>query len=399
MKYAITTATTKIAAMTKRIRAVQGGTEASKTISILLLLINAAQKDDVPTLTSVVSESLPHLKKGALRDFEKIMKAHRYWQDSRWRETDRIYTFESGSQMEFFGAEDADKLRGGRRERLFINEANNVPFAAFEELEVRTKEFIFLDWNPVAEFWFDTEVKGKRDDVEHIVLNYRDNEAARLEIVAAIEQRKANRPNWYQVYGLGEYGEAEGRIYTGWQIIDEIPHEARLERYGIDFGYYPDPAGIVAIYYWNGGYILDEIAYGLELPNRELAAILKNLPKTVVVADSAEPKSIDELKLFGLNVIGAQKGPDSKRYGIKTVQGLRISITKRSVNLIKEYRNYYQLIDRRTNTPVMGETDGMDDLLDAARYGLCSLVPIIQRKEFIDALPRLPPRQRTNRGL
>lgn len=382
MECAITTATLKIRALSKRIRAVQGGTEASKTFSILLLLIDLAQKDKSPTLTSVVSESLPHLKKGALRDFQRILKSQNYWRDKQWRETDKIYTFRNSSQIEFFGAEDADKLRGGRRDRLFINETNNVPFTAFEELEVRTKEFVFLDWNPVNEFWFNTEVLGKRDDVEHIVLNYRDNEAARPEIIAAIEQRK-NRMGWYRVYGLGELGDIEGRIYTNWQIIDDIPHEARLERYGLDFGYHPDPSALVAIYYLNGGYILDEVFYQLEMSNREIANTLKNLPPALVMADSAEPKSIDELKLYGLNILPSEKGPDSVKKGIKAVQGEKISVTKRSVNLLKESRNYLWAVDRDGHIiPGIPDDKCQDHALDAIRYAINSLIPVKTRQEL-----------------
>ena len=390
MNYAITTATTRIAALTKRIRAVQGGTGASKTVSILLLLINAAQADKYPTLTSVVSESVPHIKKGTLREFKTIMQAHQYWKDSRWHETDRIYTFETGSQMEFFGAEDADKLRGGKRDRLFINEANNVPFTAFEEMEVRTKEYIYLDWNPVSEFWFYTDVLGKRDDVEHIKVNFADNEAIPEEILRSIEQRK-NRPGWYKVYGLGELGEVEGKIYIGWRTIDEIPHEARLERYGLDFGYTNDPTAIVAVYRYQGGYILDEIAYQRGLLNNDIADILKNHPTKLVIADAAEPKSIEEIRQFDINIIPANKGKDSVRYGIGVIQDQRISVTRRSANLLKEYRGYLWMVD--ANGRILNEPEqGNDHCLDAARYAIASLIPVIRQKEFYDSLPR-PPRQ------
>src|SRR3990167_2512383 len=293
MKYQITTATRKIAELKKKIRAVQGGTGASKTISILIGLNEYAQKDKTPTITSIVSESMPHLKKGCIRDFQKILKTHKVWKEANWKETDKIYTYENGSQIEFFGADQSDKLRGSRRERLFINECNNVPFNAFEELEVRTEQFVYLDWNPVSEFWFETELKGKRDDIDHIILNYKDNEALSEEIIKSIEQRK-NRSGWWRVYGEGLLGEAEGRTYTGWQIIDEIPFEARLEGYGLDFGYDPDPAAIVAVYYYNGGYILDEILYEKRIENPQIADTLLNLPKGLVIADSAEPKSIAE---------------------------------------------------------------------------------------------------------
>lgn len=396
--FKIVTATRKIAKLKKRLRCVQGGTSASKTISILIGLIEYAQKDKSPTLTSVVSESMPHLKKGCIRDFKNILKAHNYWKEKNWAETDKIYTFESGSQIEFFGADQADKLRGGRRDRLFINEANNVSFPAFEELEVRTKEFAYLDWNPVAEFWFDTEIKGKRDDYEFLVVNYLDNEAIDPQTKASIEQRK-NRKGWWDVYGLGLLGEIEGKIYKDWQIIDEIPHEARLERYGVDFGYHPDPAAIVAVYYLNGGYILDEVAYQLEMSNREMANTLKNLPSALIIADSAEPKSIAELKTYGLNVQEAIKGRDSVAYGIKTVQDQRISVTKRSVNLLKEYRNYLWSVDKDGKVISGVPEKGNDHLLDASRYAITSLFPVIKRRELMVNLYRNPPHQKTNMGL
>ena|SRR3990167_1803431 len=394
--YQPTTALRKIQKLKSRIRAVQGGTGASKTISILLYLINAAQSDKTPTITSVVSESVPHIKTGALRDFKNIMKAHNYWNDNRWHETDRIYTFETGSQMEFFGADpsNADKLRGSRRDRLFLNEANNVTLTAFDELEVRTKEYIFLDWNPVSEFWFYTDVLGKRDDVEHIVLNFQDNEAIPPEILKSIEQRK-NREGWYKVFGLGLLGEVEGRIYTGWKIIDKIPHEARLERYGLDFGYTNDPTAIIALYYWNGSYILDEITYQKGLANKEIADILKNLPPKLVIADSAEPKSIDEIKSYGISILPTHKGKDSKKYGINVVQDQRVSMTKQSVNLIKEYRNYLWVIDK--NGKMLNEAeDGNDHALDAIRYAICSLTPIITRKEILSQMPIIPERSQIN---
>ena len=146
--------------MTKRLRAVPGGTSASKTISILLYLIALAQGDKKPTLTSIVLESFPHLRRGAMRDFLNILKEHNYYKEELWNRTDNIYTFETGSQLEFFSVDQSDKVRGARRDRLFINEANNISFEAFEELEVRTKEFVYLDWNPTNEFFYYTNIKN-----------------------------------------------------------------------------------------------------------------------------------------------------------------------------------------------------------------------------------------------
>ena len=376
-----TTATKKILALKKRIRAIQGGTASSKTVSVLLCLINLAQSDKKSTLTSIVSESFPHLKKGAMRDFLNILQTHNYFNDSQWNKTDSIYTFETGSKIEFFSVDQPDKVRGPRRDRLFINEVNNIPYETFDQLEVRTKDFIFIDWNPVSEFWFYTEVKDSRNDIDHIILTYKDNEGLDKQIVDSIELRK-NRVGWWKVYGLGMLGEVEGKIFKDWQIIDEIPHEARLERYGLDFGYTNDPTAIVAIYYYNGGYIVDEITFQRGLNNKQIADILLNQEQAIVIADSAEPKSIDEIKEYGVNILGAVKGKDSVSHGIQYVQRQRISITKRSVNIIKEYRNFLWETDRVgkiLNSPEHQFSHSMS----AIRYGLQSFEPQGAREETI----------------
>jgi len=374
--FSATTAYQKINQLTKRIRIVQGGTSASKTISILIYLIAYAQTDKQKTLTSIVSESIPHLKRGAIRDFKNIMQSHHYWKDANWSASDSIYTFETGSQIEFFSTDSGDKLRGARRDRLFINEANNVAFDAFEQLEVRTKEFVIIDFNPTNEFWALTDVLGKRDDAELIILTYKDNEALSKEIIDAIEQRQ-NRKGWWQVYGLGQLGEVEGKIYKDWAIIDEIPHEARLERRGLDYGYTNDPSAIVDIYRYNNGYILDEVTYQKGLSNKQIADILLNqeMPQTMVVADSAEPKSNDELVSYGVNVLPANKGQGSVLQGIQYVQHQRISVTKRSVNIIREYRNYLWETDK--NGKILNEPEHtFSHSMDAIRYAMESNKPV-----------------------
>ena len=379
--FLITTAIQKIKQLQKRIRAIQGGTSAAKTIGVLSILIDLAQRDTRSTITSVVSESVPHLKRGAMRDFKNIMKEQGYWLESRWNATDSTYTFETGSILEFFSSDNGDKLRGARRDRLFLNEANNISFDAFEQLEVRTKDLIFLDWNPTNEFWFYEEVLNKRSDIDHIILTYKDNEGLDEKIINSIEQRKG-RKGWWKVYGEGQLGEVEGKIYKDWQIIDEIPHYARLERYGLDFGYSNDPTTIVAIYYYDGGYIWDEIGFQKGLSNRQIADILLNQPPQLVIADSAEPKSIDELKSYGVSILPAEKGKDSVNNGIQLVQDQRISVTKRSVNIIKEYRNYLWQTDKDgkvLNTPEHTFSHSMD----AGRYALASIIkkPIFKQPE------------------
>lgn len=350
----------------------QGGTSASKTVGVLQNLIDFAQSDKKPTLTSVVSETMPHLKKGARLDFLNILKQQNYYKEHRWNRTDSQYVFETGSVVEFFSADDSSKVRGPRRDRLFMNEANLMSFETFDQLELRTNDFVYLDWNPVEDFWFYDEVEGVRDDVDLLVLNYLDNEAINQNVKRSLESRQ-HRTNWWKVYGLGQRGELEGRIYTGWKILDEIPHEARLERYGLDFGYSNDPTSLVAIYYYNGGYILDEIVYQKGLSNKQIADLILEQPKkALVIADSAEPKSIDEIKSYGVLIQPTLKGKDSVNHGIQIVQDQQISITKRSVDTLKEYRNYLWEKDkdgRTLNIPV----DLWNHSLDAIRYGIVSL--------------------------
>lgn len=374
MPYSITTATLKIAKLKKRIRVVQGGTSASKTISILLWLIDRSQRvHKGKELTSVVSESIPHLKRGAIRDFKNIMQAQGYWKDNAWNATDSIYTFETGNQIEFFSTDNGDKLRGARRDWLFCNEANNITFDAFEQLEVRTNRGIFIDYNPTNEFWVQLELLGKRDDIDFIILTYKDNEALSIEIVKSIEQRKG-RKGWWQVYGEGQLGEVEGKIYRDWNIIDEIPPEARLERRGLDYGYTNDPTAIVDVYRWNGAFIWDEVTYQKGLSNRQISDILLNQDNNnvLVIPDSAEPKSNDELIMYGVNLLPASKGQGSVNHGIQVVQSQRIFVTKRSINIIREYRNYLWETDRDgkiLNTP----EGGFDHAMDAGRYAMETL--------------------------
>jgi len=372
--FQLTTATNKLLKLKKRIRAVAGGTSAGKTISILQILIDQAQSDKQPTLTSVVSESFPHLRKGAMRDFLSIMQSHGYFKDDRWSKTDYTYTFESGSTLEFFSADQPGKVRGPRRDRLFVNEANNISQETFEQLLLRTKEYVWADWNPVSEFFMYTDYIDKREDCDFIILTYLDNEGLDASIVGEIESRRNNQQFW-QVYGLGLLGEAEGRIYTGWQIIDSIPHEARLERRGLDFGYSNDPTAIIDVYYYNGGYIFDEQLYQKGMSNKQIADFIQSLPdaNTLVIADSAEPKSIDELKLYGINVLPANKGAGSINQGIQRIQDQKMSITKRSTNALKEYRNYLWKVDKdgkTINTPI----DLWNHAGDAERYAMESLL-------------------------
>jgi len=366
-----TKATQKIFSLRKRIRAVCGGTSASKTISILVWLIDYAQSSKNKKI-DVMSESYPHLEDGAIRDFKNIMIDRGYWKDDAWNSTKHAYTFETGSVIKFISIDKLGKAHGPRRDVLFMNEANNIDYFIYEQLEVRTKEYVWLDWNPSSEFWYYDKIK---DVVDHdfLTLTYLDClEVLPQTIIDSIESKKVNK-NWWRVYGLGLLGEIEGRIYTGWKIIDEIPHEARLERRGLDFGYSVDPTVAVDIYRYNGGIILDEIIYQKGLSNKSIADLLLLDDKSIItIADSAEPKSIEEIANYGVPIIGANKGQGSVDAGIQYVQAQPISITSRSVRTLKAYRNYMWMVDKNGKT-IRKPDDRVHEWsnsMDAIRYGI-----------------------------
>lgn len=356
-----TTATKKIFQLKKRIRAVAGGTAASKTISILIWCIDYGQtvKNEIIT---VVSESFPHLEDGAMRDFKNILMSQGYWEESRWHGTKHEYTFATGTILEFTSVDTYGKAHGPRRDVLFLNEANNMSYIIADQLITRTRKIVWMDWNPSEEFWFYTEMLPNRDDIDFITLTFLDNEALDESTKSEIMAHKHNKA-WWTVYALGQLGEVEGRIYKGWQIIDEIPHEARLVARWLDFGYSNDPTSIGDIYYYNGGYIANERLYQKGMHNKPIADFLTNLedPQTIVIADSAEPKSIDEIASYGVNILGVSKkrgevkSDTFVKWSIGLVQNQRMSVTKNSIHTIDEYRKAMWLVDK--NGKILNEED------------------------------------------
>ena len=369
-----TTAINRLLKLSKRKRVVQGGTSAGKTWGIIPILIDYAIKNPL-TEISIVSESIPHLRRGAMKDFLKILQMTFRYIDENWNRTLLTYTFSNGSYIEFFSADQESKLRGARRTILYINECNNITFESYHQLAIRTSLYIWLDFNPSAEFWAHTEVL-KEEDSEIIVLTYKDNESLSENIIKDIEsaQEKAKTSsywdNWWRVYGLGEVGNVQGTIFDNWQMIDTIPSEARLLGLGLDFGYSVDPTSCIAIYKFNDSIIFNEVIYRKEMSNRDIALALKDYSRELIVCDSAEPKSINELIGHGLRCIGAVKGKDSIVHGIQLIQQQRVLVTKNSTNLIKELRGYVWETDK-VGQPTGRPIDNFNHAIDAVRYG-CS---------------------------
>jgi phage terminase large subunit len=375
MEFIVTTALKKLLRLKKRIKVVRGGTSASKTFSILPILIDRAIK--TPDLEiSVVSESIPHLRRGALKDFLKIMMALGRYNDNQFNKSTLKYTFVNGSYIEFFSVDQPDKLRGARRNVLYVNECNNVDFDSYYQLAIRTSGEIWLDYNPSSLFWVDRELLTQ-DDVDFITLTYLDNEALSDTIVKEIESAKVKAltssywENWWQVYGLGQTGSLEGVCIPEWQEIN-LPTEARLLCYGMDWGYSNDPTSLIAMYKYNDAYIFDELIYQKGLLNSDISDLLKtNEVNDIVYADSAEPKSIAELNSYGHNVLPVTKGRDSIVYGLNLINQNKVYVTSRSKNLINELQNYIWMVDKqgnKLNKPI----DAYNHAIDAMRYAMTS---------------------------
>lgn len=365
-----TTAINKILKLNKRVKIIQGGTSAGKTFGIIPILIDKATK--TPRLEiSIVAESIPHLRRGALKDFLNIMKWTNRFFDNRYNKSLLRYEFANGSYIEFFSADDSSKLRGARRDILYINECNNVAFNSYNELSIRTKSDIYLDFNPANEFWVHTELKDEIDS-DFLILTYRDNEALDHRIVKEIEKNKAKAKtsaywqNWWRVYGEGLVGMLEGVVFTNWKVIDKIPDEAKLLGYGVDFGYSVDPNSIIEVYNLDGKRILNEICYENGLVNSEIAKRMKS--EVIAYADSSEPKSIEEIRRTGQKIKGVAKGSDSINFGIQIMQSQSYLVTSKSANLIKELRSYCWDKDRKTGAQIGKPVPFFDHAIDAVRY-------------------------------
>jgi len=365
-----TTAFNKIAVLEKEIRCICGGQSAGKTFAILQFLIYYSLKRKITI--SVVAESIPALKRGAYKDFLTILEEMGLYKEENHNRTDRIYKL-NNSSFQFFGCEEPTKLKGLRSDVMYMNEANNCPWQSWFELSSRTRLFSFLDYNPDAPFWAMEKLIGN-DNVDFITLTYKDNEALEEKLVKEIESWKILGEtddsfwNLWLTRGLGRLGKLSGAIITNWTEIDELP-QAQILGSGMDFGFTNDPTTLISVYRHNGQLIWDEVIYEKGLLNSKIAEKIKptDARHSLIVADSAEPKSIAELKTHGLSIIPVYKGKDSISWGLSLIQSEPFLVTSRSKNLIKELQNYTWAKDKNgesLNVPI----DNWNHAIDAARY-------------------------------
>lgn len=357
-----------------RVIANRGGTRSSKTYSIMQLLITIAKIRKTPIFISVVSETLPHLRRGAYKDFKEIIGREEITITEN--KTELTCVFPNGSTIEFFSVDNWGKVKGSRRDILFINECNRIDFESYRQLAVRTTETIFLDWNPDNEFWYEEHIAGRETTVE-IHSTYLDNPHLDKAQIDEIESYK-NNEQWWRVYGLGLTGRIEGTIYKPFIQIDELPEARSRMRHcmGLDFGYSNDPTALVDVYIDEGArkIYVDEVIYQSGLLNSEIAERMKekNISKTVeIFADAAEPKSVDELgrKVYRYNVKPAYKKDLLSQ--IQFLQQFEIYVTKTSLNVIKEHRMYKWKEDKDGNS-VNEPIDAFNHAMDALRYAVFS---------------------------
>jgi phage terminase large subunit len=355
-------------AATKRFVVNIGGSRSTKTYSILQLLIVKALSSDTPLLISIVRKSFPSTRLTVMRDFFEILKNLNLYDENLYNATEKSYQLHN-STIEFLSIDDPQKRRGSKRDILYINEANEVTSEDFFQLQVRTTQQIFIDFNPSEYFWYNDQLEG-REDVEVIRSTYKDNPYLNDAQIKEIERLQFTDAQYYQIYALGQFAGDVDLVYTH-NIVDDIPTDkAKLIACGLDWGYSNDPTTLVEVWKDGDNLYLNEILYDTNLTNSDIAEKLREAGVDrylEIIADSAEPKSIEEVRRMGFNIKPATKGPDSVNNGIDILKRHKIHVTKDSTNLIQEFRRYKWITDKdgnKLNKPI----DQWNHALDAIRY-------------------------------
>jgi len=354
-----------------RIAILQGGTRSGKSYSAIQYLITKAIEEDSIAI-SIVRKSFPSLRISALRDFKNILKGWDIWNEDNWYASENSYTFDNGSSIEFLSVQDSERRKGTKRNYLFIDEANELNYEDYFQLSIRTTDKIILAYNPSfpTNHWIFSQVLTHPEATRYIT-TYKDNPFLDDTLVREIERLQTTSPTYWKVYGLGLEGVVEGLIFDNVEVVDMIPEESELMGYGIDFGYTNDPTALVALWKTPDGILFDEIVYMKNLLSNQIANFIKaaynQWGKKEVIADSSDPRLIEEIFRNGINIKPAVKGPDSILAGIDTMKQYKIFITKKSQNVIDEFYSYTFKKDKNEeflNQPV----DTNNHAIDACRY-------------------------------
>lgn len=348
----------------------QGGTSSSKTISILQVLCHIALSEKC--IITVVGQDIPNLKKGSLRDFQTIVlpDMHPAFKSKfkDYNKSDRIYNLPNGSILEFTSFSDWQDAKNGKRDYLFINEANGIPFSIAEQLISRVRKQIFFDWNPDSEFWYHEHIKPDNRCIT-FYSNYTHNPFIPESILADILHWKISNPRKYLIYGLGKTGKLDGLVYPNYELIAEMPFIFDSEVYALDFGF-TDPMSLNHLRTWNNNLFIDEIFYESFNTVAEMDKKIKIDKKIPIICDNARPESIKELISLGYKAIAVDKPKGSVITGIEAVKKYKINITVRSVNTKNEIKNYVRIYDKKLGRFIDDPVDENNHSMDSIRYGV-----------------------------
>jgi phage terminase large subunit len=369
----------------------QGGTSSGKTYAIEQVLFCLACKNAKQVIT-VVGQDIPNLKAGALRDALGIYAGSAQLMEmvKGYNKSDRIFEFHNGTIIEFKSYDNAQDAKSGKRDYLFVNEANGISWDIYNELALRTRERIFIDYNPNANFWVHDNLIGK-PGVQLIISDHRHNPFLKQAMRDKIEALKKIDVEQWKVYARGLTGKITGLVFNNWHICEQVPVDAKPIATGLDFGFTNDETGCLQVYTQNGELWVDELFYETGLTNTDISVKLADAgvnKNTEIIADSAEPKSIEELKRLGWNVKGANKGADSVKHSIDILRRYKINITRRSVNLRKELGRYKWRVDQSGKT-INEPIDAWNHLIDPLRYVALNKLKTNTSGTFRSRLPKM----------
>ena len=353
----------------KKIVVEQGGTRSGKTYNILLWIIFEYTYRNTGKTITICRKSFPSLRASVMRDFFEILRNYELYNEDYHNKSSNEYHL-NGNLIEFISLDQPQKIRGRKRNLLYINEGNELFYEDWQQLVFRTDGRIIIDYNPSESFHWIYDKVVPREDCDFYQTTYRDNPFLDKSIVDEIERLRDTDEDYWRIYGLGERGMSRATIFQFGQ--SEIPTEAKLISYGLDFGYTNDPTALVAVYQLDNHLYLDELIYRTGLTNRDIHSHFQSFNldrRDEIFADSAEPKSIDELHRFGWNVKPTAKGQDSINAGIDILKRHKIFATSRSSNLIKELQNYKWTEDKNGNL-LNKPIDVMNHAIDASRYAV-----------------------------
>ncbi len=354
----------------KKIIIEQGGSRSGKTYNILIWIIFGYSLRNKNKIISICRKTFPALRTSAMRDFFEILKTHELYKEEDHNKTSSEYKI-NGNLIEFISLDSPQKVRGRKRDLLFINEANELFWEDWNQLIFRTIGRVILDYNPSDDFhWIYDKVKV-REDADFFRTTYKDNKFLEESIVKEIERLQFTDENYWRIYGLGEVGQSKATIFQ-FREIDTIPENAKFVSLGMDFGYTNDPTCISKIYLHDTNLYCEELLYRTGMTNRDIHNELLNLEigrRDEIFADSAEPKTIDELYRYGWNIKPSTKGRDSINIGIDMLKRYTIHVKKNSQNAIKEFRNYKWKEDKNGNILNQPE-DKWNHFIDSLRYGI-----------------------------